>query len=118
MLIIKTAKSLLDQPKDYPTAMVEALTILFSQCKLEHRAFLTLMHDQAVDEQPNLLVLLEMDGDPVEIDALINKVGNVSSEMIANEEPVDFCLVSEKERGVSHYLITYIWPFYQRRWGS
>lgn len=114
----KDSQILLGQPKDYPTEMVEALTTLFSQRKLVRRAFLTLMHDQAVDEQPNLLVGLEVDGDPAEIDALINEAGNLASEMVANEEPVDFCLVSEKERGVSHYLITHTWPFYQRRWGS
>ncbi len=82
------------------------------------RAFPTLMHDQAVDEQPNLLVGLEVDGNLAEIDALINKASNLASEMVANEEPVDFFLVLKKERGVSHYLISHTWPFYQRRWGS
>ncbi|RYM62424.1 endopeptidase IV [Serratia liquefaciens] len=116
--IDKDTQILLGQPEEYPSAMVDALTTLFSQRKPVRRAFLALMHDQAVDEKPNLLVGLEVDGEPAEIEALINEAGSVASETAPNDEPVDFCLVSEKERGVSHYLITHTQPFYQRRWGS
>ncbi len=91
---------------------------LFSQRKPVRRAFLALMHDRAVDEKPNLLVGLEVDGDPAEIEALISEAGMVASETAPNDEPVDFCLVEENARGVSHYLITHTQAFYQRRWGS
>ena len=114
----KETQILLGQPEEYPAAMVDALTTLFSQRKPVRRAFLALMHDQAADEKPNLLVGLEVDGDGAEIDALINEAGSVASETAPNDDPVDFCLVAEKERGVSHYLITHTQPFYQRRWGS
>jgi hypothetical protein len=116
--IDKDTQILLGQPEEYPSAMVDALTTLFSQRKPVRRAFLALMHDQAVDEKPNLLVGLEVDGEQGDIEALINEAGSVASETAPNDEPVDFCLVSEKERGVSHYLITHTQPFYQRRWGS
>lgn len=116
--IDKDTQILLGQPEEYPSAMVDALTTLFSQRKPVRRAFLALMHDQAVDEKPNLLVGLEVDGDQGDIEALINEAGSVASETAPNDEPVDFCLVSEKEPGVSHYLITHTQPFYQRRWGS
>lgn len=79
--------------------MVDALTTLFSQRKPVRRAFLALMHDQAVDEKPNLLVGLEVDGDQGDIEALINEAGSVASETAPNDEPVDFCLVSEKSVG-------------------
>ncbi|CAI0821658.1 enhanced serine sensitivity protein SseB [Serratia entomophila] len=114
----KETQILLGQPEEYPAAMVDALTTLFSQRKPVRRAFLALMHDQAADEKPNLLVGLEVDGEGAEIDALINEAGSVASETAPNDDPVDFCLVAEKERGVSHYLITHTQPFYQRRWGS
>ncbi|CAI1055506.1 enhanced serine sensitivity protein SseB [Serratia entomophila] len=114
----KETQILLGQPEEYPAAMVDALTTLFSQRKPVRRAFLALMHDQAADEKPNLLVGLEVDGEGAEIDALINEAGSVASATAPNDDPVDFCLVSEKERGVSHYLITHTQPFYQRRWGS
>jgi len=114
----KETQILLGQPEEYPAAMVDALTTLFSQRKPVRRAFLALMHDQAADEKPNLLVGLEVDGEGAEIDALINEAGSVASATAPNDDPVDFCLVAEKERGVSHYLITHTQPFYQRRWGS
>ncbi|TQI81734.1 type III secretion system (T3SS) SseB-like protein [Serratia fonticola] len=116
--IDKDTQILLGQPEEYPSAMVDALTTLFSQRKPVRRAFLALMHDRAVDEKPNLLIGLEVDGDRAEIENLINEAGSVASETAPNDEPVDFCLVSEKEQGVSHYLITHTQPFYQRRWGS
>ncbi|WP_431225380.1 enhanced serine sensitivity protein SseB [Serratia sp. L9] len=109
---------LLGQPEEYPAAMVDALTTLFSHRKPVRRAFLALMHDQAVDEKPNLLIGLEVDGDQAEIEALISEAGMVASETAPNDEPVDFCLVEENARGVSHYLINHSQPFYQRRWGS
>lgn len=109
---------LLGQPTEYPAAMVDALTTLFSQRKPVRRAFLTLIHDRVADEKPNLLIGLEVDGDRAEIEALISEAGSVASETAPNDEPVDFCLVAEKEPGVSHYLMTHTQPFYQRRWGS
>jgi hypothetical protein len=114
----KDSQILLGQPEEYPAALVDALTTLFSQRKPVRRAFLALMHDQAVDEQPNLLIGLEVEGDQAEIETLINEAGSVASATAPNDDPVDFCLVSEQERGVSHYLITHTQPFYQRRWGS
>ncbi len=109
---------LIGQPEDYPSAMVDALTTLFSQKKPVRRAFLALIHDKAVDEQPNLLVGVEVDGSEAEIDALIREAGNVASETSPDDLPVDFCIVNEKERGISHYLISHTQPFYQRKWGS
>ena len=114
----KETQILLGQPEEYPSAMVDALTTLFSQRKPVRRAFLALMHDRAADEKPNLLIGLEVDAEPAEIEALINEAGSVASETAPNDEPVDFCPVSEKERGISHYLISHTQPFYQRRWGS
>lgn len=110
---------LIGQPEHYPAAMVDALTTLFSQRKPMRRAFLALIHDKAQDEQPNLLVGLEVEGaTEQEIEDLIQEAGSVASEALGDNEAVDFCLVSEKERGISHYLIQHTQPFYQRRWGS
>ncbi|PLR36785.1 endopeptidase IV [Chimaeribacter californicus] len=110
---------LIGQPEHYPAAMVDALTTLFSQRKPVRRAFLALIHDKTSDERPNLLVGLEIDGaSEQEIEQLIQEAGSVASEALADDEPVDFCLVNEKERGISHYLIQHTQAFYQRRWGS
>ncbi|CQI91735.1 enhanced serine sensitivity protein SseB [Yersinia rohdei] len=118
MVVDKESQILLGQPAEYPAAMVDALIQLFSQRKPVRRAFLALMHDKSVDEKPNLLVGLEVDGTDDEIDQLIQEAGNVASDHAPDDEPVDFCVVSEKERGVSHYLMTHTQAFYQRKWGS
>ncbi|MFW5391200.1 enhanced serine sensitivity protein SseB [Yersinia sp. 2544 StPb PI] len=118
MMVDKESQILLGQPEEYPAAMVDALIQLFSQRKPVRRAFLALMHDKSVDEQANLLIGLEVDGSPEEIDQLIQEAGNVASDHAPDDRPVDFCLVNEKERGVSHYLMTHTQAFYQRRWGS
>lgn len=118
MMVDKESQILLGQPEEYPAAMVDALIQLFSQRKPVRRAFLALMHDKSVDEQANLLIGLEVDGSPEEINQLIQEAGNVASDHAPDDRPVDFCLVNEKERGVSHYLMTHTQAFYQRRWGS
>jgi len=109
---------LIGQPEAYPSAMVDALTTLFSQKKPVRRAFLALIHDKTVDPEPNLLVGIEADGTDSEVDALIREAGNVASETSPDDKPVDFCIVNEKERGLSHFLISHTQPFYQRKWGS
>lgn len=118
MVVDKESQILLGQPEEYPAAMVDALIQLFSQRKPVRRAFLALMHDKSVDDKPNLLVGLEVDGTDDEIDQLIQEAGNVASDHAPDDGPVDFCVVNEKERGVSHYLMTHTQAFYQRRWGS
>ncbi|AYD43212.1 enhanced serine sensitivity protein SseB [Yersinia rochesterensis] len=118
MVVDKESQILLGQPEEYPAAMVDALIQLFSQRKPVRRAFLALMHDKSVDDKPNLLVGLEVDGTDDEIDQLIQEAGNVASDYAPDDGPVDFCVVNEKERGVSHYLMTHTQAFYQRRWGS
>ncbi|AHM75354.1 enhanced serine sensitivity protein SseB [Yersinia hibernica] len=118
MVVDKESQILLGQPEEYPAAMVDALIQLFSQRKPVRRAFLALMHDKAVDEKPNLLIGLEVDGSIDEIDQLIQEAGHVASDYAPDDGPVDFCVVNEKERGVSHYLMTHTQAFYQRKWGS
>jgi len=118
LVVDKETQLLIGQPEVYPAAMVDALTRLFSQHKPMRRAFLALIHDKKIDEQPNLLVGIEVDGTEAEIDALIQQAGQIASETLDDDAAVDFCIVSEKERGISHYLITHTQPFYQRKWGS
>lgn len=118
LVLDKESQLLIGQPDEYPSAMIDALTTLFTQKKPVRRAFMALIHDKAVDDQPNLLIGVEADGDEKEIDALIREAGNVASETSPDDRPVDFCIVSEKERGISHYLISHTQPFYQRKWGS
>jgi hypothetical protein len=118
MVLEQNSEIWLGQPSEYPTAMVTALTTLFSQKKPIRRAFLALFHDKQQDPHPNLLVGLEVDGDEAEIEQIIREAGSVASEVLEEEQWVDFCLVAADEPGISHYLQNHTQPFYQRKWGS
>lgn len=110
----------LSQPEEQPTQLIEALINLFKQHKPIRRAFLVMAHDKNVDEKPNLLIGLEFSGtlSGDEINLLIQEAGELACEYLDEDESVDFCLLDEKERGISHYLIQHTQPFYQRKLGS
>lgn len=108
----------LGQPEQYPSAVVEALTTLFSGRNIVRRAFLAQIHDKTSDDAPNLLIGLELEAEEEGAERLIQETGSLASAALAEDAPVDICLVGEEGDGISHYLITHTQPFYQRRWGS
>lgn len=108
----------LGQPQEYPSAVVDALTKLFSERKIVRRAFLAQIHDKSVDEAPNLLIGLELEAGENNAESLIQETGSIASAALTEDEPVDICLIGEASDGISHYLTTHTQPFYQRRWGS
>lgn len=109
-----TTSLLLSEVAEPPAQMVESLTTLFKNLKTVKRAFLCSIKEQA-DEQPNLLIGIEADGD---IDAIIRQAGSVATDTLPGDEPVDICLITEGEKGISHFMMAHITPFYERRWGS
>lgn len=119
--IIDSGSSLLIGPAtDYPTELVQVLTRLFQERKVVRRAFVALIQEtgQQPDGKPNLLIGLELDISESEAETLIEEIGNLACEVTPEGEPIDICLVNEQEPGISHYLITHMPPFYQRKWGS
>jgi hypothetical protein len=105
-------KVLLGQPAKYPTRMVDSLTQLLARHSNVRRAFLALMFDASVDDQPHLIVGIEADGD---IERVLREAGNVAADTVPNGEPVDLCRVSEHEAGLSRYFLTQTKPFYDRK---
>ncbi|MDC9582323.1 enhanced serine sensitivity protein SseB C-terminal domain-containing protein [Xenorhabdus sp. PR6a] len=110
----------LSQPEKPPIQLIESLTNLFKQHKTVRRAFLVMIHDKNVDEKPNFLIGLEFSETLTdsETDTLIQEAGELACEYLDEAESVDFCLLDEKEGGISHYLIQHTQPFYQRKLGS
>ncbi|MBD2784978.1 enhanced serine sensitivity protein SseB C-terminal domain-containing protein [Xenorhabdus sp. DI] len=110
----------LSQPEELPIQLIESLINLFKQHKPVRRAFLVMAHDKNVDEKPNYLIGLEFSVTLTdsEIDILIQEAGELACEYLVEEESVDFCLLDEKEGGISHYLMQHTQPFYQRKLGS
>ncbi|PWC18775.1 enhanced serine sensitivity protein SseB [Brenneria corticis] len=106
---------LLGQPAEMPVQMIDSLTQLFPKYRQVRRAFLAQIQE-AGEQEPHLLIGLEVDVDDVE--EVIRAAGSVASDTLPDERPVDLCLVKEGEPGISHYLTKHTTPFYERRWGS
>ena len=94
--------------------MVDSLTTLFKTLKTVKRAWLCSIKEGA-DAPSNLLIGIEAIGD---IDAIIQAAGSVATDTLPGDEPIDICLVTEGEKGVSHFIMAHVTPFYERRWGS
>ena len=107
---------LLSEVAEPPAQMVDSLTTLFKTMKTVKRAFLCSIKEEA-DAQPNLLIGIEVEADS-DIDAIIQSAGSVATDTLPGDEPVDICLVAEGEKGISHFMLAHITPFYERRWGS
>lgn len=105
---------LLSEVAEPPAQMVESLTTLFKTLKTVKRAFLCSIKEHA-DEQPNLLIGIEAEGD---IEEIIYAAGSVATDTLPGDEPIDICQVVEGEPGISHFMLAHITPFYEKRWGS
>lgn len=106
---------LLSQPAEMPVQMIDSLTQLLPKYRHVRRAFLAQIHE-AGEQQPHLLIGLDVDGGDVE--DVIRAAGSVASDTLPDERPVDLCLVKEGESGISHYMTQHTTPFYERKWGS
>lgn len=105
---------LLSEVAEPPAQMVDSLTTLFKSIGTVKRAFLCSIKEKA-DEQPNLLIGIEAEGD---IEEIIHAAGSVATDTLPGDEPIDICQVVEGEKGISHFMLAHITPFYERRWGS
>lgn len=105
---------LLSEVAEPPAQMVDSLATLFKSIKTVKRAFLCSIKEKA-DEQPNLLIGIEAEGD---IEEIIHAAGSVATDTQPGDEPIDICQVVEGEKGISHFMLAHITPFYERRWGS
>ncbi|MEO3739412.1 enhanced serine sensitivity protein SseB [Kosakonia sp. WA-90] len=105
---------LLSEVAEPPAQMVDSLTTLFKSIKTVKRAFICTIKENA-EEQANLLIGIEAEGD---IEEIIHAAGSVATDTLPGDEPIDICQVVEGEKGISHFMLAHITPFYERRWGS
>ncbi len=105
---------LLSEIAEPPAQMVDSLIQLFAKYKSVRRAYLAHIKERA-DQPANLLIGIEADGD---VEAIIQAAGSVATDTLLEDEPIDICHVVEGEKGISHFFIAHITPFYERRWGS
>ena len=105
---------LLSEVAEPPAQMIDSLTTLFKTMKTVRRAFLCSIKDSA-DAPANLLIGIEAEGD---IEEVIQAAGSVATDTLPGDEPIDICQVVEGEKGISHFMMAHITPFYEKRWGS
>ncbi|MTD28540.1 enhanced serine sensitivity protein SseB [Erwinia sorbitola] len=105
---------LLSEIAEPPTQMIDSLTQLFAKYKTVRRAYVALIKEHA-DQPANLLIGIEGDGD---LEAVIQAAGSVATDTLLEDDPIDICQVRDGEKGISHFFIAHITPFYERRWGS
>lgn len=105
---------LLSEIAEPPAQVIDSLTQLFTKHKEVRRAYIAHIKE-AAEDQPNLLIGIEADSN---IDNIIQAAGNVATDTLIEDEPVDVCEVVENEKGISHFFTAHITPFYERKWGS
>jgi len=113
--IEKETEVMMGQPEQYPVHLVDSLTTLFSKHDVVKAAYLGLIHDTTQDEQPNLIIGLQGDGD---FDAVIREAGTVAWDTTDEDEVVDFIVIDKEDDGIAEYFLNETKPFYERSWGS
>ncbi len=102
-----------------PKELTSALSEYFKQHKVLRRAFIvSAVEDDEGEESTILMIALEFVAGAENIESIIHEAGTLACEYLDDEESIDFCLVNEEEKGVSHFITQHVAPFYQRRLGS
>lgn len=108
---------LLSEISEPPAQLIASLTTLFGTFNTVKRAFICTLKERA-DDAPVLLIGIEASGDEALIDSIIQAAGSVAMDTLPEDSALDICLIAEGERGISHFMLAHLTPFYERRWGS
>lgn len=114
-VVQKDTQVLLGQPAVHPAELVSALTALLAQHPAVKAAYLCLMHDPSVQEQPGLVVGFEGEEG---LERAMQEAGSVAVDTAPKGQTVDFIRVVRGEQGLSAYFLKSVKPFYERSWGA
>lgn len=114
-VVQKETRVLLGQPKNYPSEMVSAITLLLAKHPNVKAAYLALMNQPNSTPAQSLVVGIEGDG---MLEEVIRQVGSVAADTRPAEFPVDLVHVKPGEPGLSEYFLSSTKPFYERSWGA
>ena len=120
-LVIDGGQSIRIGPLESPPEALQAgLATLCGQRELVRSAWLVHFQDPQCDEQPVLLLALELEGDDEAAhQVLIHEAGTLGSGLLEQDEVVDVCCIRRTQADpLADYLRTHITPAYQRRWGG
>ncbi|MEZ2793227.1 enhanced serine sensitivity protein SseB C-terminal domain-containing protein [Proteus terrae] len=101
------------QPEELTTALSE----FFGEHKPIRRAFIVNAQEQD-NEESFYLIGLEITGEEEAIAQILPQAAESAFEHLEEGQSLDFCFVDKDEKGVSHFMIHHVSPFYQRKLGG
>ncbi|MBG3080066.1 enhanced serine sensitivity protein SseB C-terminal domain-containing protein [Proteus mirabilis] len=100
-----------------PEKLTTALSEFFGKHKPIRRAFIVNAQEQD-NEEEFYLIGLEITGEEDVIAQILPQAAESAFEYLEEGQSLDFCFVNKKEKGVSHFMIHHVSPFYQRKLGG
>ncbi|MBG2874128.1 enhanced serine sensitivity protein SseB C-terminal domain-containing protein [Proteus alimentorum] len=100
-----------------PEKLTTALSEFFGEHKPIRRAFIVNAQEQD-NEESFYLIGLEITGEEDVIAQILPQAAESAFEYLDEGQSLDFCFVNKDEKGVSHFMIHHISPFYQRKLGG
>ena len=100
-----------------PEKLANALSEFFTQHKPIRRAFIVNAQEKG-DDETFYLIGLEITGEEETIAELLPQAAESAFEHLEEGQSIDFCFVNKDEKGVSHFMIHHVSPFYQRKLGG
>lgn len=104
---------LLGQPAQLPESMLDALRRFLPRHPNVKAAYLALMHDPATQQQPGLVVGLQLEGD---VHAVLSEAGAVISDSAPQGIIVDMLALNADSGSIGEYMLENLKPFYKRSW--
>ncbi|MBI6529732.1 enhanced serine sensitivity protein SseB C-terminal domain-containing protein [Proteus vulgaris] len=100
-----------------PEKLTTALSEFFGEHKPIRRAFIVNAQEQD-NEEEFYLIGLEITGEEDVIAQILPQAAESAFEYLEEGQSLDFCFVNKEEKGVSHFMIHHVSPFYQRKLGG
>lgn len=100
-----------------PEKLTTALSEFFGEHKPIRRAFIVNAQEQD-NEESFYLIGLEITGKEEVIAQILPQAAESAFEYLEEGQSLDFCFVDKDEKGVSHFMIHHVSPFYQRKLGG
>lgn len=100
-----------------PEKLTTALSKFFGEHKPIRRAFIVNAQEQD-NEEEFYLIGLEITGEEDVIAQILPQAAESAFEYLEEGQSLDFCFVNKEEKGVSHFMIHHVSPFYQRKLGG
>ncbi len=109
--ITENTNVLIGQPAKYPTALVKALSNLFTKEPTVKSAYLASIKIDKSEKLPHLIIAMDTEGN---MSSISGKAGAIAKQMIGKNEIIDFIKI-EKNNEISDYFIQQIEPFYKQK---